>query len=440
MRTSAIVLVALLTGASFGCDNPQIVSVSSDGEQGNGDSLSGAITPDGRFVGFSSFADNLVPEDTNGLVDPRAGVDIFVHDRETGMTERVSIASDRSEANGPSESTSISANGRFVAFASDASNLIPNDTNETSDAFVHDRDSGATTRVSIRSDGGEANGFSRPRGISADGRLVLFISLATNLAGIDDNSAFDTFLHDRLTGSTTRLSVNADGIGADDLTSGTSMSPDGRYVVMSSAATNLVPNDANGEGDVILLDRLTGNLELVSVASDGSQANGTSSLGVVSPDGRFVTLCSMASNLVPNDTNGVRDVFVRDRLTSTTTRVSVATDGTQGNFDSGGGGISDNGRFVVFSSVATNLVPGDTNGDPFSPVVGRDIFLHDRLTGETKRVSVGQLGEQGNSSSTGGRITPDGRFVLFNSSASNLALPDTNFSIDDVFVRQLMIP
>jgi len=300
------------------------------------------------------------------------------------VTERVSVGSAGEEGNGNSGvyGPSISADGRYVAFCSSASNLVPGDTNDREDVFVHDRLTGTTERVSVSSDGEEGNGDSgtfRPS-ISADGRYVAFVSCASNLVPGDTNWAWDIFVHDRLTGVTERVSVSSAGEQGDGDSGYPSISAEGRYVAFESGAYNLVPGDTNWTCDIFVHDRLTGTTERVSVSSEGHEGNGNSSLPFhtadgryVNADGRYVASYSEASNLVPGDTNGIGDVFVRDRLTGTTERVSVSSDGEEGDSNSGwwGPSISADGRYVAFQSCAYNLVPGDTKG-------WEDVFVRDR--------------------------------------------------------------
>ncbi|HEX5504820.1 MAG TPA: HYR domain-containing protein, partial [Thermomicrobiales bacterium] len=244
--------------------------------------------------------------------------------REAGTTERVSVASDGTQANSGSGvfTLALSTDGRFVAFVSDATNLVPNDTNGRGDVFVRDRQAGATERVSVDSDGVQANGASDIHSValSADGRYVAFLSAATNLVPGDTNSTTDVFVRDRQFGTTERVSVAGGGAQANNGSTDTpALSADGRYVAFASAATNLVPGVDTICEDVFVHDRQTGATERVSVASDGGQANGCSRDPTLSADGRSVAFRSFASNLVPDDTNGTWDVFVHDRLALDTT-------------------------------------------------------------------------------------------------------------------------
>jgi Tol biopolymer transport system component len=300
-----------------------------------------------------------------------------------------------------------------------------------------------TTRVSVSSTGVQGNLVSLYPAISADGRYVAFLSSATNLVSGDTNNHTDVFVHDMKTGETTRVSVASDGSQANFFSSVPSISADGRYVAFGSSATNLVNGDTNGEADVFVHDRQTGETTRVSVASDGSQSQWGGGLPSISADGRYVAFVSLAHDLVSGDTNNLEDVFVHDRQTHTTTRVSVASDGTQGNESSDWPSISADGRYVAFSSLASNLVSGDTNEckDPGGLVELKngqcpDIFVHDRVTGTTTRVSVASDGTQGNNRSGFPAISSDGKFVAFLSFATTLVHGDTNGRAD-IFVRNL---
>jgi len=229
-----------------------------------------------------------------------------------------------------------------------------------------------TERVSVDSGGLQGNSWSSTPSISSDGRFVAFRSVASNLVSGDTNSTWDIFVHDRQTSQTTRVSVDSGGLQGNGRSQSTSISSDGRFVAFHSRASNLVPGDTNGTYDIFVHNRQTGQTTRVSVDSGGLQGNSLSEMSSISSDGRFVAFESYASNLVPGDTNGEADIFVHDRQTGQTTRVSVDSGGLQGNNHSDGPmSISSDGRFVAFQSEATNLVPGDTNGRT-------DIFVHDR--------------------------------------------------------------
>ena len=343
---------------------------------------------------------------------------------------RVSFDSAGNQGNRGSGRPSISADGRFVAFTSGASNIVPGDTNSNPDIFVRDTLTNTTTRVSVDSAGNQANSNSDAASISADGRFVAFFSAATNLVPGDTNNTVDIFVRDTLTNTTTNVSVDSAGNQANMGSDRASISADGRFVAFLSNASNLVPGDTNNRNDIFVRDRLTNTTTRVSVDSAGNQQNSDSYSPSISADGRFVAFTYGASIPVPGDTNNRNDIFVRDRLTNTTTLVSVDSAGNQAKFRSYNASISADGRFVAFSSDASNTVPDDTNRES---MVVRDIFVRDRLTNTTTLVSVDSAGNQGNRSSDSPSISADGRFVAFDSISSNLVPGDTN-NTDDIFV------
>jgi hypothetical protein len=299
--------------------------------------------------------------------------ELRVLDRLTGISE-ISVTGVDGEPIGTTDLATISGNGRYIVFVTSASNVIINDTNPLyRDVFVHDRLTGATEVVSVDSNGEQGIGDSAGAYISYDGRYVTFNTTIPYLVENDTNNVSDAFRHDRETGITTRVSINSEGIQGNGDSVSASISCDGRYVGFQSKSTNLDGNntDDNEFNDVFVHDTLTGLTDHVSYAFNGTSANEGSYNGYVSCDGRFVGISSYASNLVPNDTNFDYDVFVFDRLTRVMTVVSVSAEGEVGNGYSGGPIFSDNGRLVVFQSVADNLVPNDTN--KFS-----DIFLYER--------------------------------------------------------------
>jgi Tol biopolymer transport system component len=360
--------MALGTGLpAWGQGAIERISVGSNGVQGDRDSFFPKLSADGRFVAFGSLAGSLVPGDTNGATD------VFVRDRRTGITERVSLGPGGSQGNGDSGSPALSADGRFVALISEAGNLVPGDTNGATDVFVRDRRTGATARVSLGPNGVQGDGDSYYPALSASGRFIAFASNAGNLVPDDTNGAWDVFVRDRRTGITERVSLRPDGVQANSHSLRPALSADGRFVAFESFAGNLVPGDTNRTNDVFVRDRRTGTTERVSVRTGGAQGNNSSTSPALSAGGRFVAFWSSA-NLVPGDTNSTNDVFVRDRRTGRTERVSLGPNGAQSNGPSYSPALSAGGRFVAFESEASNLVPGDTNG-------AWDVFVHTRAGG-----------------------------------------------------------
>jgi len=325
---------------------------SSGGETGGGSDP--AISGGGRYVAFESFASDLVAGDTN------TAADVFVRDTVAGTTTRVSVDSSGGQGNNQSFSPAISADGRYVAFTSHASNLVAGDTNNGPDVFVRDTVAGTTTRVNLGGSGGQANFDSGEPAISGDGRYVAFYSAASNLVAGDTNSAVDVFVRDTVAGTTTRISVDGSGGEADGMSNYPVLSGDGRYVAFTSDASNLVAGDTNTSGDVFVRDTVAGTTTRINVDSSGGQTGGGFD-PTISGDGRYVAFDTDASNLVAGDTNGSWDVFVRDTLAGTTTRVSLDTFGSQADADSFTPALSADGRYVAFGSGASNLVGGDTN-------------------------------------------------------------------------------
>jgi hypothetical protein len=348
------------------------VSVRSNGAQGDDDSIDASISANGRFVAFASRATNMVKNDTNAAIN--AGVDIFVHDRATGRTRRVSVRSNGKQANDRSRDPAISANGRFVVFRSVASNLVKNDTNGEADIFIHDRKSGKTRRVSVRSNGKQGIGGSADNpAVSATGRFVVFESKQRNLVKNDTNEKSDIFVHDRATKKTRRVSVRTNGTQGDDASRDPSISGDGRFVVYESLATNLINNDTNGRVDIYVRDRKKGKTKRVSVRSDGTESmDGQADDPVISGDGRMIAWEDSADDLAGAGNIDEGDIFIRDRKKNKTRRVSVSTAGVAGDDGSLSPAFSGDGRFVLFESDATNLVSVLTVDD-------RDVYIRGPL-------------------------------------------------------------
>jgi Tol biopolymer transport system component len=439
---AATILAASLAlpAAAAGPASTTRVSVSTAGVQGDRATYAIGISANGRYVLLTSQATNLVPGDTNERFDA------FVRDRVTDATTRVSVSSSGVQGKptddgwGGSTAGGISANGRYVVFQSDAPNLVPGDTNGVPDVFLHDRTTGATTRVSVSSSGRQANGASGFSAISADGRHVVFQSMASNLVRGDTNRMSDVFVRDLATGKTTRISLNSRGRQASCNLSycestEPALSAHGRYVAFESSATNLVRHDTNRLADVFVRDRRTGRTIRVSVDSHGRQGGGDrtnngSNAPAISANGRYVAFHSADSNLVRGDTNRVFDIFVHDCRTGRTTRVSVGDSGAQANAESlGPASISSDGRYVAFASLASNLVAGDANQIT-------DVFVRDLAAGRTILASLGNDGSQGDDGSWPGGVafSANDHFLAFSSWAANLVAADTN-TVPDAFVR-----
>jgi Tol biopolymer transport system component len=415
MRVGLMVVAAVMAGvATAQPGTTDRVSLSSSGEQGDQASYLPSVSADGRFVAFDSYASDLVPGDTNGYRD------VFVRDRQSRTTQLISLSSSGVQGNDDSAWPSLNADGRFVVFGSLAYNLVfTGYANYYYDVFLRDRHWGTTELISITVAGHEGDDHSWPGSVSADGRFVAFDSRASGLVPPDPPLSSDVFVRDRQLARTERVnsspsqyygagggaisadgrfvafdrpllawpwenqvyvrdrqlastelvSLSSSGEQGNDPSCCSSISAGGRYVAFSSEASNLVLGDTNGCRDVFVRDRQLPATERVSVPCLGGQANAGSFRASISADGRFVAFSSSASNLVPGDTNGYEDVFVRDRLLGTTQRVSLSSSGQQGNDDSAWPSISADGRFVAFSSSASNLVPGDTNG-------ACDVFVH----------------------------------------------------------------
>ncbi len=403
-------------------DSIERVSVNSGGQPANAHCSRPVISPDGRYVSFDSYATNLVPGDTNDTSD------VFVHDRVAGMTERISVSSSGAEGNSLSYQPSISGDGRFVAFTSEATNLTVVPSNANGEVYVHDRISGATESVSVSStQPAILPSNSYWTAISYDGRYVAFTSNARYLLS-DLNGQADVYVRDRQTGTLAIASADAAGATGDGANNQT-ISADGRFVAFH-AGDHLVAGDINNTGDVYVKDMQTGALEWVSVEGSGAAANGWSYNASISADGRFVAFSSFASNLVAGDTNGFQDIFIHDRQTHTTELVSDGAGGMPGNADSGSSqhnvaiAISADGHAVAFTSAATNLVANDFNS-------AEDIFVRARQTNQPPVAVCVQSAITVQCSSAAGAVVqldgsgsfdPDGDAVLFHWDVSNLSV------------------
>jgi RHS repeat-associated protein len=386
------------------------VSTDSSGVQANGESAYNDISGNGRYVVFESRATNLVAGDTNGKWD------IFLRDRQTGATTRISVSTAGTEANGDSNFPRISADGTAVTFQSTATNLVDGDTNAQTDIFVRDLVTNTTTRI-VSTSGVQGNGSSSGWAtMTSDGRYVAFTSFATNFGGDVDGVA-DIYLNDRVTGATTQLVYQAFQAA---------INTDGQFVAFTTGRS-LVPADTNSSNDTYVLDRNTGAFQLASISLSGGASNGRSDGVSISGDGHLVAFSSLATNLVASDTNGSDDVFVRDLSAGTTTMASVTSAGAQpGGASNYPPRLSRDGRFVAFRS-SSALDAADTNGMV-------DVYARDLSAGETILVSVATGGALGNNWSEYPSVSDNGLVIAFWSYASNLVSGDTN-ATRDIYVH-----
>ena len=424
----------ILTPAAFDHDGSrdfELMSVNNAREQGNQDSDRASISADGRYVAFASLADNLVPGDTNFASD------IFVRDRAAGRIERVSVGPLGVEGNDNSGflnllgTPDISAGGRFVAFASDASNFAAGDVPGTSDVFVRDRLTGTTELISRDAAGFPAGGGSAAPSISADGRFVAFRSFSDRLVPDGNPNFFDhIYVFDRRRASIERVDVASDGTLGDGGAFNLAISADGRFVAFDSPAGNLVEGDGDQAHDVFVHDRRTGKTEGISTRVPTDTFTGTSLLNSISADGRFVGFESNDPTLVRRDANGFfSDAFVFDREHRRLRLVSRNSDGVQGNDDSFGALVSADGRFVVFSSRASNLVRRDTNQSV-------DVFRRDLENGATERLAADDTSEDlpFGFEVIATDITPNAGDVALLTRADLLPEQDVGFFAADVYV------
>ena len=427
--------------------NPLLISVNRIGDSGNGASYNPAVSDNGRFVAFTSEATDLVD-----ISDTNKGADVFVRNLLAGTTTLVSVnLQGTATGNQGSTNPAISADGRFVAFFSDATDLVATPTGNplAANVFVRDMAIGKTTLVSVNKDGtASGNHNSLSPMISPDGRFVAFVSVASDLvAQPGPPLTTNVFLRDLQAGTTKLVSINSAGTGAGNRDSGQYsgggvlrtpvITPDGRFVAFSSFATNLVNTADNNDGnDIFVRDVLAGTTTLVSVNSAGTgTANDASDDPAMSADGRFVAFKSRANDITPNDRFIQSDVFVRDLQAQTTTLVSVNTTGVSSQGDSYTPSISSDGRYVAFASYSNDLVATAKKNH------STDVFVRDLQSGTTSLVSVNASGTgTGNDGSYYPVLSADGMSIAFQSDAGDLVLPGfaTNpntASAHNIFIR-----
>lgn len=402
------------------------VTVSSSERQTNNWTEFGSISANGRLVVFDGPVTNLDRHDT------RPDYDVYLRDRRSGTTRLVSLGLGGAKGNSESRDAQISGGGRFVVFLSFAGNLTrdPVQRGLTSHVFVRDLRTRTNELITVAPNGQPATGGGAwdPE-ISTDGRYVTFEGFWSNLTRPRaQRNRNHVYFRDRRHDVTKLVSIGRHGRPANHVSMSAALSPGGHFVAFSSRATNLVARDHDKQWDVFIRNMRRGVTHLVSVGLGGRSGNHDSVEASVSRHGRLVAFRSRASDLVPHDTNGAADVFVRNMRTGVTRRVSVGPHGVQANGPSKyPPEVSANGRYVAFNSAANNLVRGDTNGRI-------DVFVRDRARQITRRVSVGPGSRQATGPSMLYDITPNGRHILFDSDSNNLARRDTNRRAD-IFVR-----
>lgn len=408
---------ALLVGL---CTAQETFLISRDSAQNlaNGTSFDTSTSADGRFIAFDSDATNLVSSDVNSQRD------VFWRDREFGITRRVSVNSNGAEGNNRSVTPSISATGRFVVFTSFATNLDSADSNGTIDVFEHDTTSATTRLVSAAPNGQSANFGSFDADVSADGGRVVFASAATSLVAGDNNGKWDIYLRNTVSNTTTRVSHGAGGVEPNDHCYRPRISDDGRFICFMSDASNLVAGDVNGVRDVFLYDVQADTTVAPTVNPGFLIGNGPSESPEVNANGDFVVFTTLATNLVANDTNGAWDVIRWRRSNGSFYRASVSSAGVQSAATCVSPSVSSNGGRIAFLSQASNLVVGDTNGL-------LDAFVHDVGSSTTTRISVQTNGQQSNGAAGPPAISADGGTITFRSDTA-LEAGDSN-GVPDIY-------
>jgi hypothetical protein len=422
----------------------QLISVTTAGTAGNGDSGEASVSQNGRYVAFTSTSTDLVAGDTNGVSD------VFLRDRTTNTTIIISKnPTTQAVGDGRSFEPKVSNDGNFVVFVSDAANLVATDKAEAlggnTDVFRYNVTTGAIELVTQTTPGAHADGDSGEPNVSANGQFVVFSTRARNLGGTDENNASDVFVRDMNRGAGDDLAVRPVSVAAGQTTSETmadgrsfdpQVSDDGNFVSFRSSATNLNGSDTNGLIDTYVRDLTTGTNILVSISTAGASGNAESQSNSISGDGKFVAFRSAASDLVPNDTNNAEDIFLRNIVANTTTLLSVNRTGTasargQSRFP----WLSANAGAVTFSSSANDLVAGDENNQ-------EDVFLRDLVNGPIYLLSTSAAnnGTGGNGASYDTYVSRDGRFVTFTSEASDLATGDSNGRTDVYFTNSPVAP
>lgn len=428
-RAIRLALIGGLMGTSgvAAADGPTKLAGAPLSGSPNGGSLNSSISADGQYVVFQSNSSNLISGDTNGVYD------IFAFNRETGAIERVSVSSTSAQANGQSSTPSISADGRYVAFSSQATNLVSGDTNGRSDVFIRDRIAGTTTRVSVDAQGNQVNSDNIGGVISSDSRYIAFRSFH-GFDPFDTNSTNDLYVKDTLLGTVRYISKAANGTSSHSGISNFTMSGDGTVFAWEASGfyfVNFPPGTTFNQRAVYVHDTKTGVTKLANRGLNGAKPNGDSYSPSLNYDGTKLVFTSAASNLVAGDANNRVDVFMFDVATEAKSLVSKTEAGQQPNEDSAtqvSSAVSADGRYVAFYSRGNNFDTGALT------TVYRDVYVRDMIAGTTHLVSKPNAGGYSNFFSLDGAVSADGRFVAFRSFATNLTADPVLGTMSQVFV------
>lgn len=403
----------------------ELVSEGLSSTEGDGASETPVVSLDGDKIAFASEATNLVADDTNGVAD------VFLRDRTSLTLERVSVSTAEVEADGASGSVSMSSDGRYVAFVSSATNLVLSDDNSAADCFLRDTETRTTVRVNLDENGNSADAACANPTVSDDGNLVVFESAATDLVDENLNGRVNVFLRNIGAGTTTLVSLRHNGQYADGDNTNPVISADGTVVLFESVAPSMTTDDDTGAvKDLFAFTLAESSLRLVSRAEGalGAKGNADSALPSIDASGRYVAFQSLATNLVATDLNGVGDCFLRDLTTNVISRINVDADGVESSGSCTHPVISSDAEYLSFLSDGNDLVAGDTNGvtDAFArPRERQDIFLISRGFGDT----------DSNAAAASPAISGEGDYVAWSSDASNLVATDTN-GVSDVFLTE----
>ena len=423
-------LLATLPAASLASasgTDTLLVSQSSLGQQGNAGSGRASLSADGLRVAFKSFASDLVPGDGNSRAD------VFLRDLQSDQTTLVSLGQGGVQGNQDVIDLFLSQDGSTLAWTTSSNNLVALDSNGARDVFVRELATGIVTRVSVSTSGMQANFHCSDPCLSADGRIVAFTSSSTNLVAGDTNNAADIFVHDRATGVTVLASQSTLGVLGLGNSGEASLSADGSLLAFSSAAPNLVPGDSNGASDCFLRDLVAGTTTRISVAPGGIEGDAGSRFPRLTPDGAWIAFESRASNFDPLDTNDRDDVYLLERQSGALERISVDAAGTSSAGACSQPSVSADARYISFGVELDDLDAQDTSGTS-------DIYRKDRLTRALLRVSLGPGGQQDDIGSGRSTISADGSRITFYTNATTFLSPDLNGFEADVYLARCLPP